>query len=120
MSHTSPRQGKLFRPNESKSSKKSHLGTLQEQVDNLESEGECPVCGATDDAHDIDSEAVAAEHKANLEAAEERLAELDEAQETLDDLREAVRDAKSTRNDLEDARGEVEQADSDIEDAEAR
>jgi exonuclease SbcC len=100
--------------------KKSHLGTLQEQVDDLESEGECPVCGATDDAHDIDSEAVAAEHEANLEAAEERLAELDEAQETLDDLREAVRDAKSTRNDLEDARGEVEQADSDIEDAEAR
>ena len=100
--------------------KKSHLETLQEQVDKLESEGECPVCGATDDAHDIDSEAVAAEHETNFEAAEERLAELDEAQETLKDLREAVRDAKSTRNDLEDAWDEVEQADSDIEEAEAR
>jgi len=119
-SHIPETRGTISSEREEIVEKKSHLETLQEQVDELEAEGECPVCGATDDAHDIDSQAVAAEHETNLEAAEERLAELDDAQETLEDLREAVRDAKSTQNDLEDARGEVEQADSDIEEAESR
>lgn len=119
-SHIPETRGTISSEREEIVEKKSHLETLQEQVDELEAEGECPICGATDDAHDIDSQAVAAEHGTNLEAAEERLAELDDAQETLEDLREAVRDAKSTQNDLEDARGEVEQADSDIEEAESR
>jgi len=65
-------------------------------------EGECPVCGATTDAHDIDSEAVAAEHKANLEAAE-GVSRSSTKHKGSDDLRGSSPRRKSTRNDLEDA-----------------
>ncbi|WP_273838423.1 AAA family ATPase [Halococcus sp. PRR34] len=98
---------------------RGRLETLQDQVDELAAESECPVCGASEDAHDIDTDAVAAEHDAALTRKNERLSELDDERDRLDSLERQVTEAIDLRDDLDDAREAVSDAQDDIDDAEA-
>lgn len=91
------------------------LETLEEQVDELAKTGQCPVCNATEEAHDIDAESVAEEHREELQRAKEELSALDETKETLENLEDAVSDARSLRDgELNEAKQEVEDLDSTI------
>lgn len=96
------------------------LETLQEQVDELESDGECPVCGSTEDSHDINPSAVADEHASDLEDARGRLSHLDEKRKALNDLGNRVQETISLRDELEEAREAVSEAEEEIAEAEEK
>jgi len=86
------------------------LETLEEQVDELVETGQCPVCNATEEAHDIDAESVAAEHREELREAKDELSELDETKKTLEKLDDVVSDARTLRD------GELGEAEQNVKD----
>jgi len=96
------------------------LETLEEQVDQLAESGRCPVCKATEEAHDIDADSVAEEHRNELQDAKDELAELDATKELLEELESKLNDARELRDgDLNDAQQSVEDAESAVAEAEA-
>ena len=86
------------------------LNTLTDQVDDL-TDGECPLCGATEESHEHDFDDRADELDGELTDAQERLTALSERDENLDALADDVNDAITLRDDdLDDARDAVEDA----------
>ena len=103
------------------------LNTLTDQVDDLVDEGECPLCGATEESHDHDFDDRADELDGELTDAQGRLATLSEREDALNALVDDVNAAIDLRDDdldeardaVEDAREKVEELNERIEDREA-
>ncbi|TKX50106.1 chromosome segregation protein SMC [Halorubrum sp. ASP121] len=95
------------------------LETLEKQVDQLAESGRCPVCRATEEAHDIDAESVVEEHRTELQDAKDELDTLDEAKESLEEFETELNEARDLRdNELNDARQAVEDWESEVAEAE--
>ena len=116
-SHVPEKRRTISQERETVREERGRLETLQDQVDELAAESVCPVCGASEDAHDIDTDAVAEEHAAALARKNERLSELDDERDRLDALERQVTEAIDLRDDLDDAREAVSDAQDDIDDA---
>ncbi|EMA45829.1 AAA family ATPase [Halococcus saccharolyticus] len=118
-SHIPEKRRTVSEERETVREERGRLETLQGQVDELAAESECPVCGASEDAHDIDTDAVAEEHAAALVEKNERLDKLEVERERLDALERQVTEAIDLRDDLDDARETASDAQDDIDEAEA-
>jgi exonuclease SbcC len=95
------------------------LETLEKQVDQLAESGRCPVCRATEEAHDIDAESVVEEHRAELQDAKDELNALDEAKGSLEEFETELNEARDLRdNELDNARQAVEDWESEVAEAE--
>lgn len=95
------------------------LETLEKQVDQLAESGRCPVCRATEEAHDIDAESVVEEHRTELQDARDELDALDEAKGSLEEFETELNEARDLRdNELDDARQAVEDYESEVAEAE--
>jgi exonuclease SbcC len=117
-SHVPEKRRNISEERETVREERGRLETLQDQVDELTAESECPVCGASEDAHDIDTDVVAAEHAAELTRKNGRLSELDDERDRLDVLERLVTEATDLRDDIDDAHEGVSDAKDDIDDAE--
>jgi exonuclease SbcC len=119
-SHIPEKRRTISQERETLGEERGRLTTLEDQVDELAATGECPVCGATEDAHDIDADAVATEHAEELARKNDRFDELQNQQDELADLEKRVNAALDVRDDLEDAREAVADAQADIEECETK
>ena len=117
--HVPQKRESLSKRREEVRQKIGQLETLEEQVDELAETGQCPVCKASEEAHDIDAESVAAEHREKLQEAKDELSMLDETKKTLEELDDAVADARTLRNGkLDEAKQNVEELDTAVAEAE--
>ena len=117
--HIPQKRESLSKRREEVRQKIGQLETLEEQVDELAETGQCPVCNATEEAHDIDAESVAAEHREELRGAKDELSALDDTKEALEELDGAVSDARTLRDgELDEAEQNVEELDSAVAESE--
>ncbi|WP_255150352.1 AAA family ATPase [Halorarius halobius] len=117
--HIPQKRESLSKRREEVRQKIGQLETLEEQVDELAETGQCPVCNATEEAHDIDAESVAAEHREELRGAKDELSALDDTKEALEELDGAVSDARTLRDgELDEAEQKVEELDTAVAEAE--
>jgi len=117
--HIPQKRESLSKRREEVRQKIGRLETLEEQVDELAETGQCPVCNATEEAHDIDAESVAAEHREELRGAKDEFSTLNETKKALEELDDAVSDARTLRDgELDEEEQNVEELDTAVTEAE--